>query len=143
MQMQHPAIIVCSVMILLFTSLARANEQSSPPAPKGAAQAPVINVGLSRVPKLGFRSTFGDVGGARGELIRQVQLGSPADRMKLLPGDVIVAVNGAPLANANSWFTAVNRALSRDGWVTLKIRAARTGAIEYRTVNLLKLPAKW
>jgi len=100
---------------------------------------PVIRVGLSPVPKLGFQSTFGNAGGAAGEYVRSVRAGSPAQRMKLLPGDAILAVNGLPLKSADSWYEAIEQASRRDGWVTLKIRCGRTGAMEYRTVNLFKL----
>jgi len=59
--------------------------------------------------------------------------------MKLLPGDAILAVNGLPLKSADSWYEAIEQASRRDGWVTLKIRCGRTGAMEYLTVNLFKL----
>ena len=118
----------------------KTSQRHSPGAQTG--QLPAVNVGLSRVPSLGFASTFGNVGGAKGEFIRQVKLGSAADRMKLRAGDVILAVNGKPLKTANSWYEAIAHALDRDGWVTLKIRAARSGSIEYRTFNLHQLPVR-
>lgn len=106
-------------------------------SPKSLAE--VQLVGLSRVPKFGFRSNFAFAGGVLGEHITEVRLGSAAERMGLAVGDVILAVNGQPLRDADSWYDAVDRASQRDGWVTLKILERRTGATAYRTANLFKL----
>ena len=88
--------------------------------------------------RFGFRSKFVAKDGVFGEEVNEVQLGSPADRMKLLPGDVILAVNGIRLTTPISWQAAMDRMAQRDGWVTLKVRCRDTGIIAYRTTNLLR-----
>ena len=98
------------VMLIGLLSSAAVGEEQQHSLAKGAADIPVQNVGLSRVPKFGFTSSFGPVGGATGEYIRKVRLGSLADRMDLLAGDVILAVNGTALTTANSWYEAIQRA---------------------------------
>jgi hypothetical protein len=107
-----------------------------------AAQVDAQFVGISRVPKFGFHSTFGFANGVLGEHITEVRLGSVADRMGLAAGDVIIAVNGQPLRTAESWYDAVQRASERDGWVTLKIVERRSGSTAYRTANLFKLNSR-
>ena len=88
-------------------------------------------------PQFGFRSKFVSKDGIFGEQVSEVQLGSPAERMKLLPGDIILSVNGTKLTTPISWHVAMERIAMRDGWVTLKVRCRETGVIAYRTTNLL------
>jgi S1-C subfamily serine protease len=113
--------------------------QAAPAVQQLQGQTEAELVGISRVPKFGFRSSFGFAQGVLGEHVTEVRLGSPADRMRLAPGDAILAVNGQPLRTAESWYEAVDRAAAQDGWVTLKILERRSGQTAYRTANLFKL----
>ena len=109
---------------------------------QGKSKPPVQLVGMSRVPKFGFHSSFGWAADVLGEHVTRVNFGTPADRLGIEPGDSIVAVNGQQLRTANCWYNAINRAANHDGWVTLKIRCARTGKMAYRTANLFRLHGK-
>jgi S1-C subfamily serine protease len=71
--------------------------------------------------------------------VTHVQVGGPASRLGLEPGDAIVAVNGQTLRTANCWYNSIDRAAEQDGWVTLKIVDGRTGKMAYRTANLFQL----
>ncbi|MCA9269652.1 MAG: PDZ domain-containing protein [Planctomycetales bacterium] len=103
------------------------------------SEEPAQLTGLSRVPKFGFVSNFGETDGVVGEHVMRVNFGSPAARLGLETGDAIVAVNGRRLTSPESWYQLIDRAMEHDGWVTLKIRDARTGTMAYRTANLFRL----
>ena len=136
------AAIVLSALPLCAQDYSQSQKSFLPAILPRQVDVPIVNVGLSKVPRFGFRSTFGDIGFAQGEIVHEVARGSIAQQMKLLPGDVILAVNGTRLENANSWYEATQRAVRRDGWVTLKVKSARTGAVEYRTTNLLRAKSR-
>ena len=84
----------------------------------------------------GLQTTFAEIDGVGGQRIIDIKPGSTARAMRLSSGDVVVAVNGIPLAHTDSWDKALKRAALLGGWLTLKVRQAGTGEIAYRTGNL-------
>jgi membrane-associated protease RseP (regulator of RpoE activity) len=94
------------------------------------------------VPRFGFESSFGRQNDCLGEHVTRVELGSPASRLGLVPGDAIVGVNGKELESADGWFGAIRRAAEQEGWVTLKIVEGRSGKVAYRTTNLFQLDGR-
>ena len=80
-------------------------------------------------PQLGF---CGYIIHGVGEYVLAVDQGTPAARIGLEPGDVILALNGCRLTCEEAWHQAMTRAVASDTKVTLKIRDGRTGGIAYR-----------
>ena len=91
--------------------------------------------------KFGLQTKFHVATDISGERIRHVTLGSLADELHLRAGDTIVAVNGSPLENAQSWDVAVERVSRLGGWLTLKVKDGKTGVTAYRTANLRSILA--
>jgi serine protease Do len=72
--------------------------------------------------------------GTKGPMVEDVEAGEPAEKAGLVRGDVIVSVNGNPVANVEQ-FEAQVEAAKKDGAVRLRVQ---NGA-NYRIV-VLKLP---
>ncbi|MHC4400975.1 MAG: PDZ domain-containing protein [Planctomycetota bacterium] len=91
-----------------------------------------------RVPaRLGFS---GYVVAGIGEYIVWVEQGSPAERMGLEPGDMILTLNGESLTTEGAWASAIAQAARREGRITLSVRRSRTGNVCEQTCRVF-LPA--
>ncbi len=85
------------------------------------------------VPELGF-SSYSVSGG--GEYVLWVRRGSTAERLGLVPGDVILAVNDHRLTSEGAWARAIGQAAASHGRVSLEIREGRTLSITHRICHL-------
>jgi len=107
--------------------------------PAAPAVVPARRIGVvgDPVPQLGFSSY--SVPGA-GEYVLWVRPGSTAERLGLVPGDVILAVNGQRLTSEGGWSRAVGQAAGSHGRVSLEIREGRTLSTAHRICHLFSTP---
>jgi len=84
-------------------------------------------------PRLGINYTVIPCHGYR---VNYVVWGTPAARMGLEPGDVVLSINGTRLTYNGAHTYALSRAVHTGGWVTLRIRDVRTGWVVTRSGNL-------
>ncbi len=87
----------------------------------------------------GIAQSFGLSGQPRGALVAQVTPGSPAARAGLEPGDIILAVNGRPVATNDELSLTVS--MLAPG-ATVRLQVLRAGAERDMPVTLGEEPAK-
>lgn len=63
---------------------------------------------------------------------------SPAERMGLNYGDVVLAINGCPMNRLGADRPVRARAAATDGWITAYIHDVHTGLLVTRSANLLE-----
>jgi len=107
--------------------------------PTASAVVPACRIAVAAdpVPELGF-SSYSVSGG--GEYVLWVRPGSTAERLGLVPGDVILAVNGQRLTSEGGWSRAVGQAAGSHGRVSLEIREGRTLSTAHRICHLFSTP---
>jgi S1-C subfamily serine protease len=93
-----------------------------PKVTPGSVSDPVSDFGLGISGKFTFQ----------GIRVTSVDGGSPAERIGLEDGDVILAVNGIPVKTVSAWTSAMNG----NTFVRLRIKNVRGGPIVFRDVNL-------
>jgi S1-C subfamily serine protease len=86
-----------------------------------------------QLPKLGFSSQHID---GLGEQVVSVSWTSPAARLGLQPGDIVLSMNGYVLNYRGAWHDALYQAVTNGGYIQLAVRDARSGQIVYRETNL-------
>ena len=84
---------------------------------------PQLGINYLTIPGYGYRVT-GILGA------------TPAARIGLEPGDVLLSINGYPLTWNGAHTTPMSQASYYGGWITLRIRDVRTGWVVTRSTNL-------
>jgi hypothetical protein len=120
-------LVVLSVAAMALASTAMAqpprarllpDPQFCPPVPP-----PRLGINYTVIPGYGYRVNY-------------VMWGTPASRIGLEPGDVVLSINRVRLTYNGAHSYALSRAVRTGGWVTLRIRDVRTGWVVTRSANL-------
>ena len=70
----------------------------------------------------------------QGALVEQIAPGSPAEAAGVQPGDVIVAIEGAAIADAQALIQAIARRRPGDAVALRIVRQGQTGEVQTRLV---------
>jgi hypothetical protein len=119
-------VLVLSVAAMAVASTAMAqppharllpNPQFCPPVQ------PRLGINYTVIPGYGYR-------------VNCVMWGTPASRIGLEPGDVVLSINRVRLTYNGAHAYALSQAARTGGWITLRIRDVRTGWVVTRSTNL-------
>ena len=117
-------------LALALVVLTASSALAAPPRPR---LAPMITPPGGGYPKLGFHY---QVIPGYGYRILSVSWGTPAARIGLEPGDVVLTINGYPMTYYGAHVEAVQEALYSGGWLSFTVRDVRTGHIVHRGTSL-------
>ncbi|MGD1084221.1 MAG: trypsin-like peptidase domain-containing protein [Verrucomicrobiota bacterium] len=118
-----------SIKITTEAEPALAQEDTATPAPASTPSASESDYGFS-VKDLtkDLAARFG-VNASSGVLVTEVQLGSPAYRKDISPGDVIIKFNNKPVSNVKDFMAALNALKPNQQWtMTLAAKGAEDPA---------------
>ena len=96
---------------------------------------PLIPPPVPSVPTLGY--TYQVVPGY-GFQVTSVVWGSPAARLGLEAGDMVLSINGVRMTYLGADVPVRAHAARQSGWVNLAIRDVRTGVVQFRSTNLFE-----
>ena len=122
-----------AVVLALLISLGAAAEAVAARVRVAPRLTPVV---ISDAPRVGY---LYEVIPGLGFRVIGVEAATPAAHMGLEIGDVVLAINGHRLTHLGADVPARIEAARRGGWVSLKIRDARTGRLAFRSANLFYL----